>query len=148
MIPLWYHYNRMKILNRKTDYAVRTLVRMARAPHADAKSSAARLAAELSIPGPFLRRILQRLEKDGFVSSQKGLKGGFALKKEPSKISVLDIINAFQGGINLNDCFMASGLCSNAKSCPLHKRLKRINKNVSDELALIDIASLAAGGSV
>ena len=66
----------MKLLTRDTDYAVRALLAMA-----GKKSivSVADLVAALKIPGPFLRRILQRLARRGWWSRRKAWEAGSCL---------------------------------------------------------------------
>ena len=67
----------MKLINRDTDYAVRALSYILR--RKDKIVTAAELVRELDMPRPFLRKILQSLNKNGFLKSQRGKGGGFIL---------------------------------------------------------------------
>ena len=40
-----------------------------------------------------------------------GPKGGFTLSREPSKITLMEIITALQGGIRLNRCLLGGEGC-------------------------------------
>jgi Rrf2 family protein len=51
------------------------------------------------IPGRFLLKVLKPLVSARVLLSIKGPNGGYRLAKEPSKISVLDIIEAVDGPI-------------------------------------------------
>jgi Rrf2 family transcriptional regulator, iron-sulfur cluster assembly transcription factor len=47
----------------------------------------------------YLEQIFNKLMKAGLLKSKRGPKGGYALSKDASEITVLDIINAVQGPI-------------------------------------------------
>ncbi len=47
----------------------------------------------------YLEQILNKILKAGLLKSRRGPQGGYTLSKDPSEITVLDIINAAQGPI-------------------------------------------------
>ncbi|TAJ13649.1 Rrf2 family transcriptional regulator [Marinilabiliaceae bacterium JC017] len=49
-------------------------------------------------------KVMQRLAKDNFVASNRGPSGGFVLKQEPQEISLLDIYEAIEGKIAIQNC--------------------------------------------
>ncbi|WP_457592642.1 RrF2 family transcriptional regulator [Hydrogenimonas sp.] len=55
------------------------------------------LSKQLGISKSFLAKILQSLAKRGILTSYKGAKGGFALNKKFSEISIMEVINAAEG---------------------------------------------------
>ena len=59
------------------------------------------IAAQHNIPPQYLEQIFNRLGKAGIVRSVRGQKGGFQLAAEPAAISVLDVLNILEGGIEL-----------------------------------------------
>lgn len=59
------------------------------------------ISAGRNIPHQYLEQIFNRLSKAGIVSSVRGKNGGYRLARAPSKITVLDIINVLEGGIEL-----------------------------------------------
>ena len=130
----------MKLLTRNTDYAVRAICSMAvkrgRVITVDG------LVKELGVPRPFLRKILQILSKEGIVNSLRGAGGGFTLAIKPSKISLTDLIEIFQGPININECVFKKMACPNRSRCPLKVRIDRIERHVETELKSITIESL------
>jgi Rrf2 family protein len=130
----------MSLLNRDTDYAVRALCFIAR--HGDAIVSVSELAASLKLPRPFLRKILQKLNRKGLLSSYKGQGGGFKLAVTPQRIFVFELIKAFQGSLKLNECFLQKQLCPERRGCPLKKKIDAIERGVISELKAITIASL------
>ena len=50
----------------------------------------------LNIPKPTLVKILQALNMAGIIETKEGKQGGIRLSKNPSSITVLDILNALE----------------------------------------------------
>lgn len=130
----------MKLIKRDADYAVRAICYIAK--NKGRITSAAELVKELKIPRPFLRKILQILNKKKILGSLKGKGGGFDLAMSPDKIRLTDIIEAFQGPIRLNECLFRRDPCANKKVCPLKKRIDNIERYVLAELRSVTIAVL------
>lgn len=133
----------MNLLNRGTDYAIRAICFMAK--NNQGKTSVRDLVKELIIPRPFLRKILQILNKKGLLYSYKGQGGGFALAKPPNKIFVVDLIEIFQGPMKLNECFFKKMSCPNTHGCALKRKIDSIERYVIRELKSITIGSLIKG---
>lgn len=130
----------MKLITRDTDYAVRAIAFIAESKKEMVSTD--ELVRRLKIPRPFLRKILQVLNKDGILVSYKGKGGGFRLGQSVKKIFLLDIMKAFQGDVKLNECVFKKRVCPNIKTCPLRKKITRIEGTVLKELKTITIASL------
>lgn len=129
----------MKLINRDTDYAVKALMHIA---HNSRRVSVSELAEKLDMPKPFLRKILQILNKKGILRSYKGKRGGFVLTVPPEKILLTDLIRIFQGPIKLNECIFKKRICPDIKTCPLKKRIDDLEKYVVSELKSITLAKL------
>lgn len=56
------------------------------------------IAEVLNIPKPTLVKILQNLSNHGIIETKEGKQGGIRLLKKPSKITVLDVLNAMESG--------------------------------------------------
>lgn len=130
----------MKLITRDTDYAVRALIYAAR--HKDKRICVREVVKELKIPRPFLRKIIQILNKNGIVLSCKGKGGGFSLVNKPDNIFLVDLIKIFQGPLKLNECLFRNKICPSKKTCVLNKKIDTIEQYVFDKLEPITIASL------
>jgi Rrf2 family protein len=130
----------MKLITRDTDYAVRALAFIAK--HDKEIVSVSQLVRHLKIPRPFLRKILQILNRKRLLNSYKGQGGGFKLAVAPGRIRLLDLIEIFQGRMRLNECIFKKRFCPNIKTCKLHKRLESIQRYVISELKSITLLSL------
>lgn len=130
----------MKLLTRDTDYALRALAYIA--TQKDKVVAVPQLMSALKMPRPFLRKILQRLTKEGLLISYKGIGGGFLLKRAARTIRLTDVINIFQGPVALNECRFRRELCPNRQRCRLKKRLDYIDSFVRSELGKIVLDDL------
>lgn len=130
----------MKLITRNVDYAVRALCFIAN--HKQEKVSVTELVRDLKIPQPFLRKILQILNKNGLLKSYKGIGGGFKLALPPNRIFLVEVMEIFQGDVRLNECFFKKKICPNTKTCKLKKKIDVIERYVISELKDFTLASL------
>ena len=133
----------MKLVTRDTDYAIRALLLISRQVRV---VSVPELVVKLKIPRPFLRKILQILNKRNLLKSCRGPGGGFRLNMPLDKIYLLDLIKIFQGPLKLNECLFKRRICPNINSCVLRKKILNIEKHMFKELKTITLASLLGGG--
>lgn len=139
MVPIWYH-SLMNLIARSTDYAIRALIYIAQSKNK--LVSTAELDEQLKLPRPFMRRILQQLQKEGILNSVKGNKGGFALAKDSKDIFLEELMHTFQGDINFATCLFKKKLCACVDGCPLRRKVKKIEKMVIDELQGVTLQSM------
>lgn len=132
----------MKLITRDTDYAMRALIYIT--GRKNKMTSVSELVKKIKIPKPFLRKLLQILNKKGILKSSKGLKGGFILALKPQKILLTDLIRIFQGSFRLNECLFKREPCPRTRICPLHKVIKDIEKDVIVKLKTVTVASLSS----
>lgn len=134
----------MKFISRHTDYAMRALAYMAKRYNQgkDDLVTVEDIVKGLGLPEKFTRRILQKLAQAKILNSYKGKQGGFSFKVSPSNISLVDVLTAFQGGLDLTHCFLQAKICPNMKKCFLRKRLKEAEARLKQELDRITVASL------
>ncbi len=56
-------------------------------------------------------KVMQRLVKAGYLSSQRGPSGGFLLRKNPEDINFLDLYEVIEGKIEIGGCPMDKQIC-------------------------------------
>ncbi len=130
----------MKLITRDTDYAIRALACMA--AKEEEITPVAELVKRLRMPGPFLRKILQILNKNGLLRSYRGKGGGFALARPAEQVFLIDLIKIFQGPFQLNECLFKNMRCPNTRVCILKEKIEAIENYVAAELRSITVASL------
>jgi Rrf2 family iron-sulfur cluster assembly transcriptional regulator len=95
------------------------------------------------IPKSFLAKIFQDLAKAGLVRSNRGAGGGFALVKDPSAISVLEIIEAIEGKIVFQRCKQLKPDCEHGTSgCALCGLFEQAQDGVKDVLLRTSLSDL------
>lgn len=132
----------MKLITRDMDYAIRALCVLA--SRGGEIVSVDALVKKTRVPRPFLRKILQILNRYKIIKSYKGRGGGFALGKDASMINLLDIMSVFQRYFRLSECTLRRKVCPKVDSCGLRKRIINIERMVKGELKKIDLKTLAA----
>ena len=58
-----------------------------------------------------LAKVMQRLGKQGLVTSSRGPNGGFKLKKKPSEFTLYDVYESIEGPIEIEGCPMERPVC-------------------------------------
>ncbi|MBN1522016.1 MAG: Rrf2 family transcriptional regulator [Candidatus Aureabacteria bacterium] len=130
----------MKLITRDTDYAVRALGFIAK--NKGDVTSVRDMVDALKIPRPFLRKILQILQKKGVLESFKGKGGGFQLAIPADQIYLTDIMEAFQGPLKMTECLFRKKLCPHVKSCPLKSKIDNIQRYVARELRSVTLSEV------
>ena len=104
------------------------------------------IATELGLPPQFLSKVLQRLAEIGIVSSRRGRKGGFRLGKAADEISLLDVVEVFEGKLEKMECVFGLASCLDGTACALHcewNDIKTRLRNLLERTTLIDVAQQA-----
>ncbi len=128
-------------ITRLSDYAVAILGQLANsvAPVDTAKD----LAARTGLPAPVVSKILKRLARSKLVTSQRGVQGGYRLAREPSRVSVADVIEAVEGPVALTECGDTSDAsCEFVGNCSVQANWMRINQVVKRALSNISIEDM------
>lgn len=103
------------------------------------------VAAVLPISGNHLAKVLQRLAHAGLVESVRGPGGGFALRGDPEKITLLEVHEAIEGHFVVSPCLFSPDKCCG--TCLLGDTPRQANALVHDRLSrtrLADVAPLIA----
>ncbi|MFN0103229.1 MAG: RrF2 family transcriptional regulator [Bryobacteraceae bacterium] len=130
-------------LTKKADYGLIALkhLTVVRPRSASAKDIAARF----GIPVPVLSKVLQKLARNGFLTSEHGTNGGYRLAGDPRSISTLDVVRAIDGPVVLTACFTESGDdCEHQSRCNIRDPLRRVHEGILQLLADLSMADLAA----
>ena len=93
----------------------------------------------------FTLKILHKLVGGGFVSSFKGAKGGYMLKRAPSEITLKDIIELIDGTIIIARCVESTEACAlnqDKCACAFHHIFNAISTDVAKRLEAITIADV------
>jgi Rrf2 family protein len=105
-------------ITRQADNAVRAVLYLARLGQSE-RAATSQVAQEQHIPPSFLAKIISQLSIAGLLHTSRGARGGVTLAREPKDITLLEVIEAIDGPIMLNECAGDSGNCTFDEKCPL-----------------------------
>jgi Rrf2 family iron-sulfur cluster assembly transcriptional regulator len=108
------------------------------------------LAERTGLPRPYLEQILFTLKTEGLVSSRRGVGGGYVLARDPSLISLAQIVTAVDGPIMAGDFGEphADGACDHEGQCVLLTVWSEVGNHMKEHLesyTLADMVSAAKG---
>jgi len=118
------------MISQSAEYSLRALLCLAAQRAAAAAKDPApplalttrQIAQRSGIPAGYLAKLLQAVGRAGLVSSQRGLKGGFVLSRDPARITLLDVVSAVEPSRRIKACPL--GFPEHRDHlCPLHRRL-------------------------
>jgi Rrf2 family protein len=116
-------------ITRQADYAVRAVLYLARLDDSE-RAATSTVAKEQNIPPSFLAKIISQLSIAGLLHTSRGARGGVTLAREAKDITLLEVVEAIDGPIQLNECVGHEKKCSFGNECPL----RSVWCDVQDEL--------------
>jgi Rrf2 family protein len=130
------------ILSRTSQYAVQALIYIATQPAATPVLNKD-IAARLGVPAPYLAKILQGMAKGNLLYSFRGRLGGFCLREEGEKITLMQILLLTEGATFTQSCLLGLKKCSDETACPLHFRWTPVKKKIIELLQETTLDKLA-----
>ncbi len=127
----------MKI-TKEADYALRIVAMLAQNGN---QMEAKTIAERNYIPYRFTLKILRKMVQAGILKSYRGVSGGYSLNKEPSEITLRNIIEVIDGEISLNGCLSGKDECMNA-NCVIKRSLAGVQKIITEELDKVNFADI------
>lgn len=85
-------------ITTKSPYAVKALTELGKSG-GDGPVPIGELARRRDIPVQFLEQLFAALRRGGILKSQRGVKGGYSFAKDPSQITVLEIVELLDGPV-------------------------------------------------
>ncbi len=129
-------------LSKGAEYAIRGVLHLSLQPRGRV-AYIDEIAAAQGVPRAYLAKIFQYLSKKGFLKSTRGAGGGFVLARDPGEITLLDVIEAMEGPIHLNDCLIHKDFCERVDTCPVHDVWKEAQEKFLESLSACTFEKLA-----
>jgi Rrf2 family protein len=86
-------------------------------------------------------KVMQRLVKEGFLSSNRGPSGGFKMNVEPANITLLQIYEAIEGHVKVLNCPHEKQVCPFDK-CIMGTVVTKMTQTFRDHLSVQTLADL------
>jgi Rrf2 family protein len=130
-------------ITRQADYAIRAVRYLARQGE-NQRAATSTVAREMKIPPSFLAKIISQLSIAGLLHTSRGARGGVSLAREAKAISLLDVVEAIDGPILLNECVGDPAGCQFTEDCAMHPIWQEAQETLVKRLRETTFASLAA----
>ena len=94
------------------------------------------------IPEPYLRKLFRPLVEKGIVETTRGIKGGVRLARPPEEIKVIEIVEALEGPLALNQCLIENNFCEFIGECGMHRIWAKTQAAMAEVLRQHDLTHL------
>ncbi|MCZ2101019.1 MAG: Rrf2 family transcriptional regulator [Chitinophagales bacterium] len=132
----------MKIFSNGTIYALRALIFIVSKQNKQEYTSLSEVSNELKISFHFLTKSLQKLTKEGVLTSSRGPAGGVALAKPADTIPLIDVVLILEGPEYFDSCILGLPGCGKEAPCPLHEFWFIYKSKLMQELTKVSLADL------
>ena len=129
-------------LSTRGHYGLLAMVELAR-HHGRGPLSLSDIAQSGELPLSYLEQLFGTLRQAGLVEGTRGVRGGYRLTREPSKITVGQVVRVLEGPIGPVECAVegeATDCCTRSTGCATKEMWLRVRENI---LEVLDNTSLA-----
>lgn len=128
-----------------TDFGLRALMRLAGDP--DRSFTTDEIAAEFAISRNHLTKVIRDLASAGYITTQRGAKGGMRLARPAQSITLGEVVRSLENRHALVDCFRPEGCsCALLPDCRLKSRLASAQEAFIRDLDRTTLAACAYTG--
>lgn len=134
------------LVSLQADYAMRVLVDVA---HHQSKGRAVvtrEIAERQHVPRVFLTKIVAQLASHGMLRTQRGKGGGVTLGRTTDKITMLEVIETFEGSLQFNQCANDMSCCALARGCSIRGFWKGAEVHLKSFFSERTLADVIAAG--
>jgi len=128
-------------ITRQADYALRAMYYLSKL-EPNERAATSLIAEEQKIPPSFLAKIISQLSIAGLIHTSRGARGGVSLARTPENISILEVVEAIDGPLALNECTHTVDGCPFGEDCPLRPVWCEVQVDLVNRLQKTTFASL------
>lgn len=132
-------------ISAKTEYACLAVVELAAHFGTGEPVRVNWIAEQHGIPARFLVQILLQLKSSGIVASTRGAAGGYQLVRDPSQITLAEVMDVVEG--QRNDMTSSTSASTAASQVLLHvwNEVRRVERSMLENTTLADLAERVQG---
>ncbi|MBK7469584.1 MAG: Rrf2 family transcriptional regulator [Betaproteobacteria bacterium] len=131
------------ILSRTSQYAIQALIFVATQPRG-VPVLIRTVAERLSVPPPYLAKIMQSLSRGKLIHSVRGRQGGVCLREGGERTDLMQILTLIEGPGLTENCVLGLKVCGDESACPMHAQWKPIKTRIVKLLNQQTLGKLAA----
>lgn len=132
---------KVNIIRQNADYALRAMAFLANQYEKGVVSTRV-ISEECDVSYQFACKIMQRLHSAELVNSTMGPRGGFMLRRDPAKISLLEVIESLQGPLIVNTCMRGPKACKRRETCNVSDKVTELQKSLIKSLDEIKLSEV------
>lgn len=126
------------------DYSLKALIMLAQRYPSPEPLRVEEIASAQGVPENYLRRLLVELKRGGVVASQKGPSGGYLLARNPTRITMADVVQIIEGDFAPVECLEgANAGCTRADPCAMREVWTEVRESVIAILRRTTLRALA-----
>jgi Rrf2 family protein len=126
-------------LSKRADYGLIAMKHLA--IHGEHAYSAPEIARTYNIPSELMAKVLQTLVRKGLLESHAGPNGGYALARDPDKITMIEVLEALEGPLQLTPC--ETDDCEQLERCSIRDPLRGVKQRMVSVLVDTTLHQLA-----
>ncbi len=131
-------------VSKATDYALLFLTNLARQP--ERKWNVREASESLNISRRFLANITHQLARHGIITTAKGSGGGVTLGKNPGSLTIGEVVEVFEGRVNLVDCIHTqvdtNSPCVRDHRCNVRSFWETLSRDIEESLRTTTLQDL------
>ena len=132
-------------LSTRSRYGTRMMVDMAE-HYDEGPVQIGDIAKRQDISVKYLEQLIIPLKKANFIKSVRGPKGGHMLAKPPEEITVGEIVEVLEGGIDLSGCIENPDTCNKSSDCLTRGVWEEATKAIHEKLDSITLSKMIERG--
>ncbi|MEJ5202036.1 MAG: Rrf2 family transcriptional regulator [Anaerolineales bacterium] len=133
-------------ITRQADYALRAMMFLAKMKP-NQRAATSQIAEAQNIPPSFLAKIISQLSIAGLIHTSRGARGGVSLARPAEEISILEVVEAIDGPIALNQCTETGDGCPFGEDCVLKPLWCDTQAELVQRLKSVNFAQFVNGNS-
>ena len=133
-------------LSKKVEYALISLLHIADSD--DGCISSREIAEHYQIPPEMLGKVLQTLKRHDLIDSIQGIKGGYSLSRDLSKINLGQVVEAVDGPVYITPCACEENSCVQESNCNIKSPVIHFQAQLEKLIYGLSLESFKEGAAV
>jgi Rrf2 family transcriptional regulator, iron-sulfur cluster assembly transcription factor len=133
----------MSLISSRSRYGLRFLIELSRR-YSEGPVDLGSIAEHQEIPETYLAKLAVPLRNAGIIRSARGSKGGYELAKQPTEISVQDVVEVLEGRTSLLECTDRPETCARSADCPTLPVWLGLERTIREYLSKVSVGDVAA----
>ena len=129
-------------LSTKSRYGLRILVQIALESRRGRLANGRTLAREQEITEAYMEQIMIPLKTAKLVKTRRGCRGGYELGRPPEQITILEVIELFEGSVELVHCDGPEEVCPRRRDCLTYPAWKTLSDGLRRTAAGMTLSGL------